>query len=150
MQERVLLRAAEAVYLVDEQYRSAVVGHEAPLRLVDFAPKVLDRTRNRRDLDELAARMLRDDVGERGLARPRRAVEDDAREHVVLDGRPEPAPRTHRLFLTDVLVERRRPHTHGERRVVTGAFALLSAEQSLHRHPYSFMYVRRGNRISGK
>ena len=125
MEQGVLLGAVEAVDLVDEEDRAPVVGHEAAARVLDDGAQVLHRAGHGGDLDELAARVRRDDVREGRLAGSGRAVEDHAREHVVLDGRAQPRPLAHRLLLADVLIERGRAHAHGERRVPQRSFGLF-------------------------
>ena len=124
MKQRVLLRAAEAVNLVHEQDRAHAAGHETALCGVNLSAQVLDGARDGRDLGELGVRGVGDDARERGLARAGRPVEDHAREHVVLDGAPQPRVRAHGLRLAHVLGEGLRAHAHGQRRVHVALVAL--------------------------
>ena len=124
VEQRVLLRAAEAVDLVHEEDGARAARHEPALRGVDLAAQVLDGARDGRNLHELRVRGVGNDARERGLARAGRAVEDDAREHVVLDGATQPRVRAHRLLLAHVLGQRLRPHPHRQRRVHVALVAL--------------------------
>ncbi len=90
MEQRILLGTAEAVNLVDEQDGAAVERHEPALGLIDLTAKILDRTSDRRNLDELAARMRCDDMRERGLTRAGRPVENHAGKHIMLNGGTKP------------------------------------------------------------
>jgi len=132
VEEGILLRAVEAVDLVDEEYRAAGHGEKAALGGVDLAAEVLDRTRDGRDLHELGVRGVGDDARERGLARTGRTVEDDRREGVVLDGTTQPRSVTHRLLLSDVPVEGLRTHAHGKRCVDVSLVALYVGEEVVH------------------
>ena len=68
MEQGILLGAVEAVDLVHEEYRAQAARHEAGLRRLDLATEVLDRPRDRRDLDELRVSGVGDDARERRLA----------------------------------------------------------------------------------
>ena len=128
VQQRILLRAGKPVDLVDEQDGPAVEHHEPVLGLVDLATQVLHRARDRGDLDELAFGVRGDDMGQRGLARSRGTIQDHARQHVVLDGAPQPRTGPHRLFLTHVIVKRAGPHAHRQRRVLELLAAFIARE----------------------
>ena len=132
VQQRVLLAAVEAVYLVDEEDGAPTEREQAAPGGLDLAAQVLDRSRDGADLDELGVRGARDDARERRLARARRAVEDDRRERVVLDGAPQPRPRADGLRLTDEALERGGAHAGGERRVLVSAGVLNVREEGVH------------------
>ena len=131
--------------LVDKQYGTAVKGHQASLSLIDLAAQVLYRTGHGRYLDKLAARMRGYDMGERGLARTRRTVQDHARHNVVLDGGAQPRPRADGLLLTDVIIKAGGPHAYGEWRVAQLGGALMFRKQSIHANHSS----QRGDRTYG-
>ena len=113
-QERILLRLVEAVNLVDEDDgpravlpRAFGVGHD----LLDF----FDPGEHGGELDELRLGHVRDDLGERGLARARRPPEDQRAGIVAIDLRAQRLARSDQVLLTDVLVERSRTHAVGQR-----------------------------------
>ncbi len=76
-EERVLLRFVEAVDLVYEQNRPTAGRAALALRRGHDFADVLDAREHRAELHEMRACHSRDDAGQRGLARPRRAPEDD-------------------------------------------------------------------------
>ena len=84
------------------------------------------------ELLEVGLRVAGDDVGQRGLAGARRAVEDHAGQPVGLEHPPQQLARPDEMLLADELVERARPHPHGQRlHAVEGGLSLLR-EQILH------------------
>ncbi len=83
-------------------------------------PAALLRLRDGVDGDEVAARGVGDDASEGGLARARRAVEDDRAELVGLDGPAQKPPRPDNVLLADEFIERARAHPRGERRLTVG------------------------------
>src|ERR1035437_371004 len=89
-QERVLLAAIEAVDLVDEQH-GAHAGHEAALCLRNDLANARDAVGHRRELDELALGVARDQACKRGLPRPGRAPKEDRARVAALDGFAERA-----------------------------------------------------------
>ena len=132
VQQGVLLAAVEAVDLVHKEDRPPAEGEQAGLGGLDLPAEVLDRAGDGADLHELGVRGVRDDARERGLAGAGRAVEDDRRERVVLDGAPEPAAGAHGLRLPDEAVERVGPHAGRERRVLVSARGLYVGEERVH------------------
>ena len=113
-QDGVLLRFVEPVDLVDEQ-DGALAGGAELLRVGDDAPQVGDARTHRRELREVCAGEVRDDLRERRLARAGRAPKDHRGNLIALDRAPQRTARPHDLFLTDELVERARPHARRER-----------------------------------
>src|SRR5207249_3381286 len=67
-----------------------------------------------RELLELRPGALGDDSGDRRLAHPRRAVEDQRRCAVLVDRSPQRRTGAEDVRLADELVERSRPHALGE------------------------------------
>ena len=132
MEQGILLRARKTVDLVDKEDGLASVGEKPVLGLIDLSTQVLDRSRNGRDLHELALGMGGDDAGEGRFARARRSVEDHAREHVMLDRRTKPRPGADGFGLADVLIERRRPHADRKRGALEGTLAIVVTEQIVH------------------
>ena len=75
-QEGVLLRAVEAVDLVDEQDGALVLVPAPPAGLLDGLLHVLDAAGDGGELQEVESRLLGDEAGERGLAAARWPPED--------------------------------------------------------------------------
>ena len=119
-QEGVLLRLGEAVDLVEEEDGLAAVEVTGAVRLLHHRADVLDPGRHRGQLDELAVGGGRDEVGERRLARARRAPEDrregTGRTAAAGDEPPERAAGTQHLALAADLLDRARTHPDRERR----------------------------------
>ena len=132
VKQGVLLGAAEAVDLVNEQDCAHATRHEAALCRVDLAAEVLDRARDGADLHELRVRGVGDDAGKGGLARAGGPVENHAREHVVLNGATQPRAGPHGLPLAHVLGKRLGAHAHGERGIHVALVALDFREESIH------------------
>ena len=134
MEQGILLRAVEAVDLVDEQDRALARGEQAVLGRLDGLAQVLDGARDGRHLDERRMGAVGDDARERGLARARRTVEDDRGERILLDGAAQPRALPHRGFLADEPVEGLGTHPHRERGVEVALVALDVGEQRIHGH----------------
>ena len=139
MEQGILLRAGETVYLVDEQNGAPLVGEQTLLGRLDLAAQVGDGSRNRRDLDEGGVRGIGDDVRDGGLARTRRPEEDDRGERIVGNGAPEPGILADGLFLTDHLAERARAHAHGKWSGRKARLAIHLAEERVHRSIHGSM-----------
>ena len=125
--------------LVDEQDRAPVKIEKATACLLDLATQVLHRSGDGRDLDELAFRMRRNDVGQCGFARTCGAIKNDTRQHVVLDGRPEPRAGADGLLLAHVLVKGRGAHANGKRGMAQTLRLLFCREQGIGIHQRSLM-----------
>ena len=107
-EQHVLLRAAEAVHLVEEEDRAlAVLAQPAAGPLRDLADVLHARGHRREALERLLGR-ARDEPGDRGLARAGRPPEDQRREPVRLDQHPQRLARAEQMLLADDLVERPR------------------------------------------
>ena len=113
-QERVLLRLVEAMNLIDEDdsSRSVLAGafgisHD----LLDF----LDPGQHRRELNKLRLSHASDDLGQRSLARPRRAPENERANIVALKLRAQRLSRRNQMLLANKLIQRPRTHTVGQR-----------------------------------
>ena len=121
--------------LIDKQNGAAVVGVQTGLSLIDYAAQVLHSARHGADLDKLALGMVGDNVGQRRLARASRAVQNHARQHVMLNRGAQPRALTDGLLLAHILVERIGAHTHRKRRIFKGALARRSRKKVVHSHP---------------
>src|SRR5713226_7373144 len=64
---------------------------------------------------EVPVGVVRDDFGQRGFARPRRAPEDARSDVAPADQIAERFPRTEKVLLAEELLERLGPHASGER-----------------------------------
>ena len=135
MQKRILLRLRKTVNLVDEQDGTAVIRIQARLCLVDHATQVLHGTRDGADLDKLTHGMVGDNMRQRRLARTSRAVQNHARQHVMLNRGAQPRALTDGLLLAHILVERIGAHTHRKRGILKRALARRSRKKVVHSHP---------------
>ena len=116
-EQHVLLRAGEAVHLVEEQDRAlAALAEPGPGPFGDLA-HVLDARAHRAERLERLLADARDEAGDRGLAGAGRTPDDDRREPVGLDEHPQRLPRPEQVLLADDLVERPRPQPRRERRL---------------------------------
>ncbi len=115
-QERVLLGLVEAVNLVDEEDRPPPAMLPRALGFRHHVPDLLDAGEHRGEGDEVRLGRLGDQPRQAGLARARRAPEDDRLEQVPLDGLAQRPPRGEQILLADVLVERAWAHALRERR----------------------------------
>ena len=104
------------MHLVDEQDGAPAGVGQLALGGRDDRADLLDPGVERGELDELPLGGQRDDVRERRLAGAGRAVEDQRHRLVGLDQPAQRRPRTEQVLLADDLVERARPHAHGQRR----------------------------------
>ena len=117
-EQRVLLGLVVAMDLVDEEDGAAALLGQAVFGPVQRLAQLLDPGEHGAQGLEVRARALADDVGERGLARPRRPPEDDRGQAVRLERAPQRPALAEHLFLADELVEGLRPDAIGERRVL--------------------------------
>ena len=113
-QEPVLLRLVEAVNLVHEQQRALAVLPPQPGGLEHFA-QFRDAGEDRRDLDEMQVRLVRQKPGDGGLAHPGRPPQHQGgqgprRQHCA----QRPVARQH-LVLADHLGQRLWPQPVGQR-----------------------------------
>ena len=114
-QHVVLLRAVEAVQLVDEE-DGLDAARRAPLpRVGDHAPDVRDPGVDGREGLEVALRAPRDDGGERGLAGAGRPPQHERGRLVALDHPAQRAPRADDLLLPHEVVEVPGALARGER-----------------------------------
>src|SRR5690606_33602477 len=131
-QKRVLLGLVPAVNFVDEQ-GGALAIQLAPLAgHVNRLANLLDPGQDGVDGDEVAARAVGDDHSQRRLARARRAIEDERRKLVGLNGAAQQAAGTDDVALAGELVERARPHAGGQRRFLADALLRGVGEQVGH------------------
>jgi hypothetical protein len=90
---------------------------EAAAGLLDDRAHLLDARGQRRQRHEAAADGARHEHGERGLARAWWAVEHQRGGRAAFDEAAQRSAGTEQVALPDDLVEVRRSHAHGERRV---------------------------------
>ena len=115
-QQRVLLRAVEAVHLVEEQDRApAVLAHAGPGPLGDLADVLHARGDRRQGLERLLGG-ARHQTGDGGLAGAGRTPQHHRREAIGLDEHPQRTARPEQLLLADDFVERPRPQAGGKGR----------------------------------
>ena len=111
-QERVLLRAVQAMDLVEEQHRAAALA----LRAVDHGADLLHARGDRGERLEVGADCLREQPRDRRLAGAGRTPEDQRRQRARVHERAQTGARREQLRLPDHLVEPPRPHALRERR----------------------------------
>ena len=127
--QRVLLRAIEAVHLVEEEDGAPTLLTDAgPGTLRDLAD-ILHPGGDRGERLERLGRRPRDQSGDGGLAGTRRPPEDHRRQAVGLDQDPQWTTRTEELLLAEHLVERPGPQPGGQRRPPFEALRHGCAEQ---------------------
>jgi len=115
-QQHVLLGLVESVDLVDEEHGAlAGVPAAVPGRGEHLAHLGHAAGRGVEPL-EPRTRGVRDDVGERRLARARRPVEDHRRQPIGVEHTPKQFPRAEEVALADELLGHPRPHARGQRR----------------------------------
>ena len=104
--QRVLLRAVEAMDLVEEQDRAAALLAHAGAGPLGDLPHVLHTRGDRRQRLERLLGGARHQARDRGLAGSGRPPEDHRRESVGLDEHAERFARTEQVLLPDDVVER--------------------------------------------
>ena len=114
-QEGILLRAVEAMDLVDEQER-ALPLRAARARGVEDLLQFRDARMDRRDLHECVAARRADEPRDRRLAAARRPPEDHRAERRRREQARQRAVRPGQMLLARDLGERHRPQPLGERR----------------------------------
>ena len=97
------LRLGPAVALVQKQVGRLAVDAQALFGHLEYVAHVGHAAGDGVELHEGGARGLRDDGGQRGLARARRAPEDGAGQAVGLDGAAQELALAHDLLLPDEL-----------------------------------------------
>jgi len=112
--------------LVDEQHR-ADVGPAQLGGFVDHPPQVGHARGDRAQGHEVGAGDAGDDLGQRGLARPGRAPQDDRAQLVALDGHPQHAAWPDDVLLADEVVQGPRPQAGGEGLAANRAFLVEHA-----------------------
>ena len=122
-EQGVLLALVEPVDLVEEQDRAAALVLLAAPGGVDDRPDVAHAGVDGRERHELPVGVGGDHAGEGGLAGARRPPQDDRRQPVGLDQRPQRRPRAEQVGLADDLVERAGAHAGGEGRLAAEALA---------------------------
>src|SRR5262249_32599119 len=113
-QKRVLLGAVEAVDFVHEENGPRAVG-AGLFRVRHDLLDLLDPGEHGGKLDELRLGRVRDDLRQRGLARARRAPEDDGAGIVALDLQTQRLARPDDVLLADKLFQRARTHAVRQR-----------------------------------
>ncbi len=126
-QQRVLLGLGEAVHLVDEQHRLATAARQRRAGGVEHGADVLDPRGDRRDLDEVPPGGQAQQGGDRGLAGAGRAPQQHRHRLVALDQAPQRRSLDQQVVLAHQLVERARPHPHGERAARVGGVGQAAA-----------------------
>ena len=126
----VLLGLVEAVHLVDEQNGLGTGQAQLLAGLLDRRPYVLHSGRNRRQLDETPLRHLADDMGEGGLARPRRPPQHQRHGRIMINQLAERGAGAGQVLLADHLVQVARAHPHGQRRGRPGSLLTGLVEEA--------------------
>ena len=114
-QQGVLLRLVEAVDLVEEEDRALAVQREPLLRLGDRGPDVRDAGHHRAHRGELGADLRGEEAGEAGLARARRAPQQQRGEVAAGDAPAQRTSLADEVLLPDELLEVPRSHPGRER-----------------------------------
>ena len=134
-QQHVLLAAVEAVDLVEEEDRFVSLLFQQFAGFGEDFAHLLEVRGDGVERLEPPLRLGGNDVRQRRLPTPRRAVEDQRADAVGQQHAPEQLPRPEEVLLPDVLVEGTRPHPRGQR---TGGEAVVGAEAAEEVHPSIF------------
>ncbi|GIU89526.1 MAG: hypothetical protein KatS3mg010_0625 [Acidimicrobiia bacterium] len=143
-EQHVLLCAAEAVHLVEEEDRAAaLLTQPGAGALGDLAHVLHPRAHRREDLERLGGR-AGDQLGDRRLADTGRPPEDERRESVRLDEDAQRLAPSEQVPLADDLVERAGAEPGGERRPASEPLLDGGREEvgALRRHPASLRRAR--------
>ena len=142
-EQHVLLRAGEAVHLVEEEDRAlAALAEPGPGPLGDLAHVLHARADRGERLERLGAHPG-DEPGDRGLAGARRTPEHERRQPVGLDEDPQRLARPEQVLLADDLVERPGPQPRRERRPAREPLLHRRREQIRPRRHYPRRRLRR-------
>ena len=100
--------------LIDEDDRAlpAVPGR---LRLLHDLADLFDAAGHRAEIDECRRGLMRDDPRQRRLSHARRTPENHRGHQVIFDQLPQDPPLREQMPLSDILIQRQRPHPVGER-----------------------------------
>ena len=116
-QERVLLRLVEAMDLVDEHKRALPGARPSRFGGRDRIANLRDAGQHCGERLKRETRMLRDQLRKRRLAGARRAPQQKRPSLAALDRATQRATFANDLLLTEILLQRLRPHAFGERHV---------------------------------
>src|SRR5207247_317718 len=114
-QERILLRLVEPMDLVAKEDRAAPFVAQPALRLGDDLADTGHSLRHGRERLEVAIGVVRDEAGERRLARPGRAPEDAGPDLAAANQLAEGLSGAQQVLLAQELLQCARPHAGGER-----------------------------------
>jgi hypothetical protein len=106
----VLLRTVEAVNLINEDDGSRPAKLPRPPRLFHDSFDLLDPGGHGRKWDEVRLGRFRNDARQGGLSGSRRSPEDDRGDAIRLNGVAKELSGAEKLFQSDELFERLRPH----------------------------------------
>ena len=134
-EQRVLLRAVEAVDLVEEAERAPAHLGQVLAGLVDDAPHVGHAGGDGRERHEPRAGGLRGQARQRGLAGARRAPQDQRDQPPLGEHPAQRGARAQRRVLPHDLVERGRTHPVGQRRRAAAALGRGGVEEVGHGAP---------------
>ena len=114
---------------VDEENRSRRGDRQPFAGLNQRFAQLLNAVRNRAQLPENAAALLRQEVSERRLPDAGRAVKNRGAEPVGLQEAAQQFPFAEKTFLPDELRQPTRPHARGQRERTHTVFALRRFKQ---------------------
>ena len=134
-QQGVLLRLVEPMDLIEEEDGAPPLLRHPGAGPVDDLPHVAHPRRHRRQGDELTVGLRRHHPGQRRLARARRTPEDDRRQAVGLDERPQRRARPDQVRLADDLVEGAGSHPRRQRRLLGEPLAQRGFDRVVGRRP---------------
>ena len=125
-----LLRAVEAVQLVDEQRRSFAAGGQAIAGLVERGPQFLHAAGGGVERREFAPGLPGDHFGQRRFSRAGRTVKDGGDEAVGVEHSPQQFAGAEKMLLAGKLVDRARPHARRQGHGPLKIFGFLAVKQT--------------------
>ena len=131
--------------LVAEEDRALPLVLQPLLGLSDDFAHSRDAFGHRGKRLEVPVGIIRDDLGERSFAGPRRAPEDARSQIAPADQIAERFPRTEEVLLTEELLERLGAHARSERLGGT-----LEKRRLGHDSPSTSVFVRKNNAVPAK
>src|SRR6266704_1728104 len=144
-EKRVLLRLVEPMDLVAEEDRALPLVLQPLLGLSDDFAHSRDAFGHRGKRLEVPVDVIRDDLGERSFAGPRRAPEDARSQVPPADQITERFPGTEEVLLTEELLERLGAHARRE-----GLGRTLEKRGPGHDSPSTRVFVRKNNAVPAK
>ena len=129
-QQGVLLRLAESVYFVDEQ-NGAYFREDVAFAAVEHLAHLLDSRLHGAEGEKRGLQLLRNDVGQGGLAYTRRSPKDKRRNLARVNHAAQYGARAYQVFLPDVFIECPWTHPGSKRFIIQRSCGIFKKIQSV-------------------